>query len=126
MAPGPAERPATGQSLFAGKQSETGLAASQPASLPERERERSPSWYPKRNENGTSLAAETELSGAQGAALGCVGSREGSERKVPLSSAGAEATLRAAENETEVVKSDESRGAVPKIGTRARVTGGTG
>ena len=34
--------------------------------------------------------------------------------------------MSAAKNETKIATSDESRGAVPKMGHRARVTGGTG
>ena len=86
MAPKLAERPAISQPLLSKERGGIGCAAPQLASLPQRERERMLSWYTKRDEDGTRLAAETELGGAQGTTLGCVGSREGSKRKVSLSS----------------------------------------
>ena len=126
MAPKSAERSAISQPFLAEKQGEAEYAGPQPTSLPQRERERMPSWYANRSESETSLAADTGLGYAQGAALGRVGSCGKSEREVPLPSAEAESTSSTAKNETEIATSDESRGAVSKIGTKARVTGGTG
>ena len=125
MAPIMAERPATGQPLLAQKQGEVGFAGPQPASLPRRERERRP-LYASGNESERSLASDAELGHSQGAAFGCVGSCGKSERETPLPSVEAKSTSSAARNETEIATSDESRGAVPKLGTSARVTGGAG
>ena len=62
----------------------------------------------------------------QKATLGCVGSSGGSERESPLPSLEVESTSSVDVDGLELATSDESRGAVPKIGTSVRVSGGAG
>ena len=82
-----------------------------------------PSWYTSELGSAGNLASEVRLSHPQGATLGCGGSSRDSERESPLPSTEAESSTSADVGGVRLASSDESHGAVPKVGTSARVTG---
>ena len=139
--------PLDGEKAFpAEKQENAGYAVPQLTTLPQRERKRIPSWYA--SEFGCSgylaseakqgqqqkvtigsagnLASKAELDQTQKVTLGCVGSSGESERDLPLLSSEAESSVSADVGGVRLASSVESRGTVPKLGTRARVTGEAG